>query len=217
MATITLTKRELKSGVLPRICMKCGEPTRKPISRTMTFWPVYLRIIVVFCVFLALLPGLIVHGLVERTLIHIPSRLPLCDRHKNHWSIPNYIGLAAFVLALSGIFLNLAIRDKYAAPSSTVPLLCLALFIGGVIAAVVVSSFSLKVTGVDGKDVDITNVCDEFADALEEEEDVEEGEVVDGEDEFEEEPVRAKPTVRKPMPTKPPAGNGPRPKPRPQG
>jgi hypothetical protein len=90
MADVRLDFYDLDAEELPDVCMRCGEPsTVRPVKsfRWMPPWAWFV-------------PPIIGVWFIKRRR----APIPLCDKHKNHWSIRWLIGLGGLALLLGLLF-----------------------------------------------------------------------------------------------------------------
>jgi hypothetical protein len=89
MADVRLDFYDLEAEELPDVCMKCGAPaTVRPI-KTFAWMPYWARFM-----------GVIGTAFIKRRRVPIP----LCDQHKNHWTIRYLVGFGGLGLFLLLLF-----------------------------------------------------------------------------------------------------------------
>jgi len=198
MAKLSLTRRELTSGELPPLCMKCGKTVRKPMKKTLVFWPPKVRAIVTFFGLIGGgVLGLVAYFVMKNQIVRIPSKLPICDRHRNHWKLPFIVmfgSMLAFIVLMFGF---LAIMSKQ--NSDLFPMVLMVSMAIGVIGAfvgLIMMARAIWIESVDGQKVMLTNVSEKFIAAIvEHRESDEEAKVIDDEEGFE--VIEEPPPVRK--------------------
>ncbi len=201
MAKFSLTKRELASGDLPLLCMKCGKTVRKPMEVTLTFWPKAVRVaVLVGLVFACGLGGAIAYAFLRGKIVKFPSQVPVCNRHRNMWKTPLYVIFGCLIAGNLLMFLVL-IMSRYnqrntsetdvQAFTASMFVLVIGIYIGNVKmqSAVIIES-------VHGNNAKFNNISEKFIAALVEHRDSdEEAEVIDDDEGFE--VIEEPPSVRK--------------------
>ncbi len=104
MADVRLDFYDLDDDVLPDVCMRCGAPASARPMKTFSWMPYWAR--------------MIPFGIAFMKRRRVP--IPLCERHKNHWTIRYLIGfggLALFLLLLGGAIALLIASDDRTNPA----------------------------------------------------------------------------------------------------
>ncbi len=201
MAKVSLTKRELSSGELPLLCMKCGKTVRKPIEITLTYWPNAVRAAVFTgLVFAFGLGGAIAYAFLRKKIVKFPSQIPICSRHRNMWKKPLQVIFGSLIAGNVLMFLIL-IMSRYNQRNTSqtdvnafyisMIFLVIGMFIGNIMiqTAVIIES-------VNGNNAKFNNISEKFIAALiEHRESDEEAEVIDDDEGFE--VIEEPPSVRK--------------------
>ena len=202
MAKLSLTKRELSSGELPLLCMKCGKTVRKPMKKTLVFWPRKVRAIVTFFGLIGGgILGLVAYFVVKNQIIRIPSKLPICEPHRNHWKLPFFVmfgSLLAFIVLMFGFLAIMGKQNSDLFPM--VLMVSLAIGVIGAFVGLIMMGQAIWIESVAGQKVVLTNISEKFIAALiEHRESDEEAEVIDDDEGFE--------VIEEPQPAKKPRRN----------
>jgi hypothetical protein len=168
MAKLSLTKRELASGELPLLCMKCGKTNAEPMKKKLVFWPLKVRLIILF---FALLCGgwlgVVAYFALRHEIIKMPAKLPMCSRHRNQRTMPFLIIFGILLVGAFITFTPMALTDKMSAEFIEVlfyvglGVMAFAILIGGALL-----SGEIVIESVDGENVTLTNISDEFIAAV---------------------------------------------------
>ena len=161
MADVRLDFYDLDDDALPDVCMRCDAPAVARPVKTFMWLPYWAR--------------LIPFGVAFMKRRRVP--IPLCERHKNHWTIRYLIGfggLGAFLfLQFCGISLLVASADG--GPHGPLEILGMTvLAVGGVVflawlvTMIVLGVTQINVFEITDDSIVLTNVSREFADAYRE-------------------------------------------------
>src|SRR5262245_3043982 len=85
MAKVILTRDELEKGVLPGLCMRCGQPAALVKNKRFSWGPAWVMLLFVagaVCVGPLFWVALILIPLFLRQM-RVP--IALCEYHRNHW------------------------------------------------------------------------------------------------------------------------------------
>src|SRR6266478_3526907 len=105
MATTRLSLYEVDRKLLPDLCMRCGEPATTHKNRNFSWYPPWIGV--------TILAGLIVYVILVAVLTkRMRVSVPLCDAHKNHWSIRVMIILLSFVALLALVAMDIALSQS---------------------------------------------------------------------------------------------------------
>ena len=166
MATIRLTRREVEDELLPELCLKCGSTTTTHKSKTFSWHPPWIGVLILAC----LLPYAIVAAIMTKRMTVVA---PLCDQHRSHWlwrTLFLFLGLVFFViLAFVGILLLSLNNQPGAQQSDLAGLVCGASALSGLIwliAAAIIQSIAIKPSEITDRSITLTNVSPKFKDAL---------------------------------------------------
>jgi len=98
MATVWLDRDESEYGDLPPVCMRCGEESTATKSRTFSWYPGWVNVLI--------LVNLLVWAVVAMVMTKkMKVQAPMCDRHAGHWFRFNLflygglIGMLAVIVA----------------------------------------------------------------------------------------------------------------------
>ena len=185
MAKFSLTKRELASGELPLLCMKCGKPILKPVNKLLVFRPGIVLLGFVVCGLVS--AGILATGMtghsgfrsafsvfaaiaffaLRRPIVKIPTRLPVCDKHSDQRKIPLLTMLVILFVGAIPTYISISLSDTM--PAVIVKIL---FYVGIVVMVIgyIVGSLMLRggiaIESVVGENVLLTNISGEFIDAL---------------------------------------------------
>ncbi|MEM9416290.1 MAG: hypothetical protein AAGA29_12560 [Planctomycetota bacterium] len=144
----------VQGGNLPERCVKCNQPLHgKPINKTM-YWhdPMW---------YLLILPGLLIYAIVAICIRKkVRVGISLCQQHKQQrliWTLLTCLGLigGVFLAAAGGVM-----------ESAAIAILGGALFLFGLVAAVVASSGALRPTFIDDRVARLKGAKEPFLESL---------------------------------------------------
>jgi hypothetical protein len=171
MPSVRLRREDARSGNLPRVCMVCGDRAEGFQSKTMSWYPGW-----VFILLLAgLLPFIIVALIVQKKM---RVQAPFCPQHERHWSgrtlavILSFVGL--IVVGIGAVVLMAALRE----PGPRVPgrddamggYVCMAMaagLIGWLILVAILQTTAIRPKEITDDSIILTGVSRQFKDALE--------------------------------------------------
>jgi len=165
MANVTLTEYECRKSLLPAVCMQCGEPATTTVRRKFSWYPQWVIVLVLAGLLVAVIVAMI---LTKKMLVHVP----MCDRHRNHWSKRTLWTLLTFgVLAVVGIggIVALSAADNGPAKESLTGMVCgggVVLLLAWLILVVVLQAGLIKPTEITDEKIKLTKVHSEFVHAL---------------------------------------------------
>lgn len=81
--SVTITQQELDAGILPELCMLCGQSTNNRITRSIQYQPNWAQAMTVGGLIMGGIPGIIIAIM---TTAEKKVACPICHRHQNHWS-----------------------------------------------------------------------------------------------------------------------------------
>jgi hypothetical protein len=98
MDWVTLTRRQVESDALPRVCMACGAPAACVVNKTFSHTPEWVG----WLYLAGIIPGIIAEHFFTRQL---RVGCPFCRRHRNHWLALYWTAGAGWlaVAALAGL------------------------------------------------------------------------------------------------------------------
>lgn len=106
MATVNLPIRDSEYRELPPCCIVCGEPTNEyePVPRTFLYYPKWIWLVFFLCGLLTIVVFLVV----KRT-----RRVwtPLCEEHRNYWTIRNWAIAILWCSAVGGYFTTIVMKE----------------------------------------------------------------------------------------------------------
>jgi hypothetical protein len=165
MASVRLHCTEVKEGSLPLVCAKCGEPAESTVRKKFSWCPPW--------VLATILIGLLVWVVLSIIMTkRMTVAVPLCERHKNHWSWRTWTILLTLV---AGVALCIAIPVTLSSLNprgrdETLSTLAWAVPVGiglvWLIAAAMISSSAIQAGEITDQSIKITNVCAAFRDAV---------------------------------------------------
>jgi magnesium-transporting ATPase (P-type) len=163
--TLRLGRYEVEEFDPPNVCMKCGAPSRVVVRKTFSWYPPWIAITIL----VALLVYIILVAVLTKRMT-VP--VPLCDKHKGHWTKRMLITLLGLLVILA--FVGIAI----AASTSEGDLADMAgLFWGLVVVAllawliliVVLQQTAIRPTEITDRSITLTGVGRGYIEALREE------------------------------------------------
>ncbi len=181
MAKFSLTKRELASGELPLLCMKCSNTILKSVNKLLVFRPGQVTAVIVVCaltgagILAAVITKLggfrsafsvfaaIAFFALRGPIVKIPTRLPVCDKHRDQRKRPSLIMLGFFSIGAILAFIPTYILDE-----RNVSLVSILFNAGLVVMAIglifggIMRSGEILIASVDGENVILTNISGEF-------------------------------------------------------
>jgi hypothetical protein len=173
MARVQLYRGEVRAGMLPRVCMRCGEDADVERKRAFSWNPPWVYLLLL----LGLWPCIIVALFTTKKMtVHAP----LCQAHKNHWlSRLLFILLSLAVLAILGFVSMIAMQllDPANGPPRRGPnvggVFCFvttALLVVWVVAVIVSNYTAIRPVKITDKAITLAGVCQRFIDALNQDE-----------------------------------------------
>jgi hypothetical protein len=176
MPSIRLRYSEVsRKNTLPNVCMRCGGEAARDVSKNFSWYPFWVP----FLILGGLIPFIVVAILLTKRM-KVP--VPLCQAHASHWSRRNWIiygGLACVVLLCGGLFVAAALLSEFnrANPqrdNTLGGLLCVApavVFLAWAIIATIAQNSAIRPTEITDRSITLTNVSNDFIDAVEEQRD----------------------------------------------
>jgi hypothetical protein len=171
VASISLGRYEIEEYDPPDVCMKCGAPSRVVVRRTFSWTPQWVGTLIVvgllFFTPLALI-FLIVSAVMTKRM---SVRVPLCEKHKGHWTMRMLITLLGFlgVLAFVGIAIFATVSEGDLAELTTLFWVVAGfLLLGWLITIAVLQSTAIKATEITDRSITLTGVSQGYIEALRE-------------------------------------------------
>jgi hypothetical protein len=159
MADVRLDFYDLDAEAVPDVCMKCGAPSTVRPMKTFSWMPYWARF----------MPYWIGLAFMKRRRVPIP----LCEQHKNHWTIRYLIGFGGLAVVLL-LFIGggvLAANDE-GGPGGAFGVVCLiagAVFgLAWLITLIVLSVTQINVFEITDDTITLRNVSPEFTRAYRE-------------------------------------------------
>ncbi len=169
MATIRITRYEVRKNLLPSVCMVTGEPTGESKLHTFRWTPPWVGVLILG----GLLPYLIV-AMVLRKQITID--VPLVARKRGHWFVRQAFGLlgvlGCIVLGIAGIVMSAdANNARNAGPDIGLILTAVAGvgLVAVIIVALILQSTCIRPKEITDRDIILTGIHENFVVAMEEE------------------------------------------------
>src|SRR5436309_595580 len=157
---VRLSRSELNEGLLPALCLRCGQPADARQEHVFTWHPDWVYWLLALSIF----PYFLLRPWLTRRW---EARVPLCRRHRRHWRWRRAVGWAGAVtsagLAAVGLWLVLA----QASFTGLLVLLggCYGL-IAWLIVTLVLHQTSIRASAIDGDRMTLEGVSPKFAEAL---------------------------------------------------
>lgn len=164
MAQVRLRWDETRRDELPDVCMRCGAPADTHRTRTFSWHPQWVHLLLLGGVLPFLIVALI---LTKRMRVEVP----FCAAHKNHWLVRNAVVWTVFV-GLIGLGVGAAVLMDQNGPGGNDPVggyLCGATVVGlfvWLVTAAILQGTSIRPLEVTTDDVTLTRVARGFVDAL---------------------------------------------------
>lgn len=98
---VTLSRQDVETDQLPDVCIVCGKPTMRRMSREFTYTPPAAgwAIVVLMVVFFPI--GILAAIMLSRK---VRATIPVCRRHRNHWNKLGWWAGLGWTLILVGVF-----------------------------------------------------------------------------------------------------------------
>ncbi|MFO0936928.1 MAG: hypothetical protein U0798_10485 [Gemmataceae bacterium] len=107
MANLKLFRDECQDGFLPHRCMRCGAPTNETVTRTFTWSSPYWYLLL--CVGIGIVIVLIIRLLLAKRMT---VDVPLCRRHRHHWTKGSAIILFFIIADVAVLFIGGSMLDQ---------------------------------------------------------------------------------------------------------
>jgi hypothetical protein len=160
MADVRLDFYDLDAEELPDVCMRCGEPSTVRPVKSFRWMPPWARFV----------PPIVGVWFIKRRR----APIPLCDQHKNHWSIRYLIGLGGLgvllLLLFAGLIALAADTNNQLMDIVAVLLLSLdgLLFIAWLITLIVLGVTQINAVEITDDTITLKNVHSDFTRAYRE-------------------------------------------------
>lgn len=171
MATIRITRYEVRKNLLPPVCMVTGEPTGDSKMHTFRWTPPWVGILILG----GLLPYLIVAMILRK---QIAIDVPLASRKRGHWAVRQAFGiigvLGCIALGIGGIIMSAdANNARNQGPDFGLILSAVAGvgLVVVIIVALVLQSTCVRPKEITDRDITLAGVHENFVVAMEEERD----------------------------------------------
>ena len=169
MATIRITRYEVRKNLLPSVCMVTGEPTGDSKMHTFRWTPPWVGVLILG----GLLPYLIVAMILRK---QISIDVPLAARKRGHWFVRQAFGLVGVLgciaLGIAGIIMS-ADADNARNQGADFGLILSAVAGVGlvvvIIVALVLQSTCVRPKEITDRDITLAGVHENFVVAMEEE------------------------------------------------
>jgi hypothetical protein len=160
MDWITFSKQQVEADALPMVCMVCGDPAGRRISKTFERAPDWVGLLYL----LGIAPGLVVHLILNKEM---RVGCPLCSKHEDHWTklywtagagwliVPLLAGLGWIVGSEIGHHAHEALLASVGIPA----LFGLVVWIGSVVYLAITRIQATKITD---EEITFQRVADEF-------------------------------------------------------
>ena len=163
MADVRLDFYDLDAEELPDVCMRCGAPATVRPLKTFSWMPYWARF----------MPWMIGMAFMKRRRVPIP----LCEQHKNHWTIRYLVGfgglaLCVLPLILGGILFGSNVDDDPHGPLTMLGGVMMAcgglLFLPWLITLIVLAVMQINVVEITDDAIVLKNISPEFVQAYRE-------------------------------------------------
>jgi hypothetical protein len=168
MADVRL-HRDDADGYLPGVCMVCGNDATGTKSKTMSWCPPWVGVLI--------LAGVLPYAIVALVLTKRATiQAPFCDRHQGHWFNRNAIMWGSFFLLgliCIGSFILMAALShgpQKQEDSAILGIVCfggILLFLAWLITVIICQHTAIRPKEITDTHITLTNVSGGFADAVE--------------------------------------------------
>ena len=157
MADVRLDFYDLDADALPDVCMKCGAAAAARPVKQFSWMPYWARFV----------PPIIGVWFVKRRRVPVP----LCEQHKNHWTIRYLVGIGGLLcvlglLILGGVLFASNVDDDPGGPLTLLGGAFLGiggiLFIAWLIALIALAATQIGVAEITDDTILLKNVHDDF-------------------------------------------------------
>ncbi len=168
MASVTITCRQVRQDRLPDVCARCGAPSTFIKDKSFSWCPPWVGVLIL----VGLLPWLIVWIILTKRMT-VP--VPLCDRHKGHWSWRTWftvLSLLALIAGSIGTVILWANLKQGGRADDVVGFVCMGsvgLFIVWIIVVAVLQMTAIRPLEITDDFIRLTGVSPDFRDAVDDE------------------------------------------------
>lgn len=173
MAEVQLTRPECKLGVLPPVCVCCGERAARYQRRVFSWSPWWIYLVIPAAVFLWLLPYFLLEWIFNRRRV---AYVPLCGLHWHHWRWRTFLLWGLFLGSVSAFavfigFVSVWLEDSTFHRTATIGAMvastgAYAGWMLWVILLVVLKYSAVHATMIGPEILTLTRVAPEFTEAL---------------------------------------------------
>lgn len=168
MAVLRLDSYDRNEGDLPEVCMQCGAPAALRKSKTFSWFPPWVWVVLFVCNILIF--AIVAMIMTKRRTVDVP----LCEQHKNHWLWRQLLVLGSLLGVLAVGFVAMLVSSDNGGGDDS-PLggfLCvgsLLVLVAWVILAVIVQSTTIRPKEITDQGITLQGVSKAFVEAYEEE------------------------------------------------
>jgi hypothetical protein len=163
MPRIRLTRREAEDGILPDVCMKCGNPSQNHIRKKFSWHPPWVLVLLLA----GLLPFAIVAVILTKRVTLIA---PMCDAHRKHWLSRTLAMLGGFVLAIgllfAWMFVGLSVPPRRDSWPVILGMAAAIVGVSWIFACILLRLTSIRPVEITDYEVTLAGVSDVFIDAF---------------------------------------------------
>lgn len=160
MATIKLYRTETDYDYLPHKCMRCGVETEEFVERKFTWAPSWLFVLICFG-----LIGIIILVILRIVLAkHMKVDVPICSKHRGHWTRITVYILLGFVVMVAAIALPLSVPEGKNQAKDMAIMAMVGIWIAGLIGIAILSFMQIRTTQITEEFVTLAGVDRGFAD-----------------------------------------------------
>jgi hypothetical protein len=171
VATIRITRYEVRNNLLPSVCMVTGEPTGDTKRHTFRWTPPWVGVLILG----GLLPYIVVAMILRK---EITIEVPLASRKRGHWLVRQLFALfgvfGCIALAIAGIVISADLNNGRNQGPDFGLMLTAAAGVGLVlviIVALILQSTCVRPKEITDRDITLSGVHENFVVAMEEERD----------------------------------------------
>ncbi len=171
MPSVSLGRYEIEEYDPPEVCMKCGAPSSVVVRKTFSWYPPWVGTLALvgFLFFTPLFVIFLIVGLVMTK--RMPMRIPLCDKHKGHWTMRTLVSLLGFlgVLCFVGLAIFASVSDGDLSDlAGAFWILVVVLFLAWLITVAILQSTAIRPTEITDRSITLRGVSQGYIEALRE-------------------------------------------------
>lgn len=107
---VTLTRQQIELNQVPDVCMVCGKPTKRRVSKEFDHTPEWAGFLLVV-LFIIFFPAGILAAVMLNKKVRMNS--PVCIKHKRHWSNMVWFASTGWIIIVAGLFFSLWLGNVF--------------------------------------------------------------------------------------------------------